>query len=127
MLVEPIKQCRNQPSTRELLAEQPQRRAVGNVILNPTAEETGERQPVTHLILDLLVRQIVQRLQDQHAEHHHRIKWFAARLAFLRLFWREHHSLDVSAKTLPRHQRGNRFQRIALLPSCPIASLRRIA
>src|SRR6476469_2433794 len=46
MLVEPIEQRLDQPGPRELLAEQPQRRAVGNAILRPKTDKSRERGPI---------------------------------------------------------------------------------
>ena len=79
MLAETLEQLLDQSGLRELLAEQPQRRAVGNAVLEAEPEKARERQPVAHLVLDLLVGQIVQRLQHQHPEHHDRVDRLAAR------------------------------------------------
>ena len=115
MPIEPVEQLVDQPGLRQLLTEQPKRRAVRYAVLKAKPEKPRERQPVAHLILDLLIRQIVQRLQYQHAEQNQRVEWFATRLALLRLLRRHHHRLDIGAEALPRNQRSDRFQRIALL------------
>src|SRR5271157_4875758 len=115
MAVEPVEQLLDQAGLRQLLTEQPQRRAVRDTVLKAKPEKPRERQPVAHLILDLLVRQIVQRLQNQHAEQNERVERFTTGLALLRLLRRQHDRLDIGAEALPRNQRSDHFQRIALL------------
>jgi len=66
------------------------------------------------LELDLLVGEIVERLQHQHPKHHDRIGRLAAGVTLARVLWRQHNRLNVSAETLPRHQRADRLQRITL-------------
>ena len=63
MLAEALEQRLDQPGFRKLLAEQPQRRAVGNAVLDAKLEKARERQTVAHLILGLIIGEIVQRLQ----------------------------------------------------------------
>jgi hypothetical protein len=77
-------------------------------------EEACKRHLIAHLILDLLVREIVERLQDEHAKHHDRVDRFATGFALLRLLRRQHHSFDRLAEALPRYKRVDRLQRIAL-------------
>ena len=77
-----------------------------------------ERQPITHLIFNLLVREIVKRLQDQHSEQHDRIDRLATGHALALCLRRQHRSLNVSAKALPGHQPGNGFKRVAFRREC---------
>jgi len=94
------------------LAEQPKRRAVQYAILKAKPEKPREQQPVAHLILNLLVRQFVQRLQNKHAEQHERVEQLPVGLALLRLLQGQKDRLDV-AENLPQNQRRGRLQRIA--------------
>ena len=55
ILVEAIEQPFNDAGLGELHSEQSQRRAVGNAIFDPRRKKPRERQPITHLIFDLLV------------------------------------------------------------------------
>jgi hypothetical protein len=59
----------------------------------------GERQPITHLILHLLVRKIVERLQNQHPKHHDRVERLPASATLPHLI-RCQHSLYVGTKAL---------------------------
>ena len=45
-LIEPIEQRLDQPGPRKLLPEKPQRRAVGNAILQPETNKPRERGPI---------------------------------------------------------------------------------
>src|SRR5262249_27936700 len=76
--------------------------------------KSRERQPITHLILHLLVRKIVERLQNQHSKHHNRIERLPAGTTLPHLLRCQHYSLDVGAKPLPWHQSIDCFKRIAL-------------
>ena len=114
MLAEPFEQLGDQTRLGQLLAEQPQGRAIGNTVLEAQPEKARERQPVAHLVLNLLIRQIVQGLQDQHPEQHQRVDRLAARAALPVFVGGQYHGLDIAAKLLPRHQRADRNQRIAL-------------
>ena len=114
MLVKTLKQFFDQPGLGQLLAEQPQRRGVRNAVLDRKPQKARERQPVAHLIFQLLVRQIVERLQNQHPEHQHGIKRLPAGAALLELVRREHHRFDLGAKALPRYETIDGFERIAL-------------
>ena len=73
-----------------------------------------ERQSVTHLILDLVVGQVVERAQDQRFEHKHRIHRLApgARLALgIRLAL---NPLKHWPEFLPRHDGGDLNQWVTL-------------
>ena len=56
-----------------MLPEQPHRLGVRHRILEAEPEEAHERQPVPDLELGRVVRQRVERLQDQDLEHQHRV------------------------------------------------------
>src|SRR4051812_34055905 len=68
MGIEGLKQRLDQPRLGELLAIQPNSRRVGPPILEAQAQEAHEREPVADLILDLVVREVVERLQNQRLE-----------------------------------------------------------
>src|SRR4051812_33030042 len=68
MGIEGIEQRLDQPRLGELLAIQPNCRRVRHPILEAQAQEAHEREPVADLILDLVVREIVERLQNQRLE-----------------------------------------------------------
>jgi len=55
-------------------AEQPDRGGIGHSAFQPDAQEALERQPVLDLEFGCLVRQRIQRLQNQDLEHEHRIE-----------------------------------------------------
>ena len=79
----------------------------------PQPQKPRERQPIANLIFRLLVRKIVQRLQNQHPEHHDRIDRLPASAALPHFVRRQYDRLNIGAKALPRHQAINRFERIA--------------
>src|ERR1039457_1021821 len=109
-----LEQLLNQPSLPQRLTEQPQRRAVGNAILNAKPQKPCERHAVAHLILDLFVGKIVERLQHQHPKHHDDIDRLAARAALLVLRRRPHHGLNLGTEALERHHPIDHLQWIAL-------------
>jgi hypothetical protein len=92
-----------QPSIAALGAspEQPQRRRIRNAVVDAQPQKPRERRPVAHLAFHLLVRKIVERLQNQHPEHHDRIKRLTASAAFARSFGRQYNCLNIAAKALP--------------------------
>src|ERR1700704_5761469 len=85
----------------KLLAEQPDRRGIGNAVLDAQPQKLRERQPITCLILHLLVRKIVERLQNQHPKHHDRVERLPASATLPHLIRCQHHSLYVDTKALP--------------------------
>src|ERR1019366_8985968 len=109
-----LEQLLNQPSLPQRRTKQPQRRAVGNAILNAKPQKPCERHAVAHLILDLFVGKIVERLQHQHPKHHDDIDRLAASVALLVLRRRQNHGLNLGTKTLERHHPINHLQWIAL-------------
>src|SRR3954454_7833570 len=68
MGIEGLEQRLDQPRLGALLAIQPNRRRVGHLIREAQAQEAHEREPVADLILELVVREIVERLQNQRLE-----------------------------------------------------------
>src|SRR4051812_43088271 len=62
MGVEGIEQRLDETRLGELLAIQPNSRRVRDPILEAQAQEAHEREPVADLILDLIVREVVERL-----------------------------------------------------------------
>src|SRR3954469_4892412 len=133
MLAKALEQLLNQTSLRKRFAEQPQCRAVRNAILDAEPQKARERQPVAHLILDLLVGQIVKRLQHQHPKHHENVNRLAPGIALL-LVRRRHTAASISARKLSNGttraiiSSGSPFAEIAASrlsasknPNCPIA------
>ena len=74
--------------------------------------------PITHLMLRLLVRKIVERCKTSTRNHHNRIERLPAGTTLPHLLRCQPHSLDVGAKRLPWHQSINCFERIALRRQC---------
>ncbi|SJM34849.1 hypothetical protein BQ8482_530019 [Mesorhizobium delmotii] len=103
---------------REVLPKQQDRLGVVNVVAEPQPEEAHEGKPVLDLELGLIVRETVERLQNQDLEHHHRIKGrptaFGAIGALQRLGQR-------FPENLPRHHRVQLLQWIAGLAQQDIA------
>ncbi|PIL19901.1 hypothetical protein P775_12200 [Puniceibacterium antarcticum] len=58
------------------LAIEPDRLGVGHLILQAKPEEPHKRQPIAHLIFNLVVRQVVERAQHQRLEHEHGVIGF---------------------------------------------------
>jgi hypothetical protein len=85
----------------------------GPLIEPSTALRPPGESSVAQLIFHLLVRQIVERLQNQHPEHQEGIEQLSAGAALLELVRRERHRLDLGAKALPRHEMIDGFERIA--------------
>src|ERR1700688_2523272 len=113
MLVEQHEQLGDQSSLCQRLAEQPHSGRVRHRVLEPEVQEAHEREPVADQVFELLVSQIVQRLQHQDFEHQDRVVGLAAggALPLLRLGTR--HRLDLRTKALPRNCRLDQLKRIA--------------
>jgi hypothetical protein len=62
----------------QLLAVEPDRLGVRHRIVQRQADEAHEGEPVAQLISGLVVGQGVERLQDQHPEHQHRVIGWAS-------------------------------------------------
>ena len=125
IMVEDMKQGFNDEGLGEFLWEQGQSGVVGNVILDSRSKKSGEREGMTHLIFDLLVREIVKRLQDEHSEQHDRIDRLLTGHTFALCLRGQHRSLNVFGKALPWQQPGDGFKRVALRRECrkPLISI----
>ena len=113
MLVKATKQLFNDAGLGELFAEQPQCRAVRDAVLDTGSQKPCKREAIAHLILDLLVREVVQRLQDQHPKQHDHIDRLATGRTLAICLRRQHRGLNVAAKAFPWHQPVDCFKRIA--------------
>src|SRR4051794_6734651 len=114
MGVEGIEQRLDQPRLGELLAIPPNCRRVRDPIREAQAQEAHEREPVADLILELVVREVVERLQNQRREDDDRVPRLAsgrARPLLLRLAPNHAH---LSAEVLPGHDRVQDNQRVLL-------------
>jgi hypothetical protein len=67
--VELLEQRLHHTRLRQRLAIKPDRLGIRHPILEAKAQKPHERQPVAHLILDLVVGQVVERAQHQRLEH----------------------------------------------------------
>jgi hypothetical protein len=114
MAVELREQCLHQTRLRQRLAIKPDRLCVGHTVLQPKAEEPHERQPVAHLILDLVIRKVVERAQDQRLEHQNRIHRLAPRAGFPFPLRFAPHPFQHRPELLPRHDGVDLDQRIFL-------------
>ena len=101
ILVEVIEQFFNDVSLGQLSAEQPQRRAVGDAVLDTGSQKPRKREAIAHLILDLLVREIVQRLQNQHPKLYERIDWLPTGRTSALCLRRQHRGLNVRHENFP--------------------------
>src|SRR5450759_5607164 len=77
-------------------------------------QKPRERHAVAHLILNLFVGKIVERLQHQHPKHHDDIDRLAASAALLVLHRSQHYGLNLGTEALERHHPIYNLQRIAL-------------
>src|SRR4051812_4035789 len=114
MGIEGIKQHLDQPRLRELLAIQPNSRRVGHPILEAQAQEAHEREPVADLILDLVVREIVERLQNQRLEDDDPVPRLASGRGLSLLVRLAPNRAQLSAEILPGHDRVQDNQRVLL-------------
>src|SRR3954468_6467720 len=103
--VESIEQRLDQPRLRELLAIQPNCRRVRDPILEAQAQEAHEREPVADLILELVVREIVERLQNQRLEDDDLVPRLASGRALPLLVRLAPNRPQLSAEILPGHDR----------------------
>ena len=69
--IEALEQALHGPGAAQLLAEQPDGLGIRHPILERKTQEPHEREPVPDLVLGLVVRERVERLQHQHLEHQH--------------------------------------------------------
>src|SRR5215211_919720 len=114
MGVDGIKQRLNQPRLRELLAIEPNSRSVGCPIREAQAQEAHEREPVADLILDLVVREIVERLQNQRLEDDDLVPRLASGRGLPLLLRLAPNRAQLSAEILPGHDRVQENQRVLL-------------
>lgn len=96
---EAVEQALHQPEFLEPLAKQPHRLRIRHPVLDLQAQKAHEREPVPDLVLNLIVGQVVQRLQDQDLEHQQGIIGLAPGVG-LALFLV--HRLQHGDKLLPR-------------------------
>src|SRR3954454_11377363 len=112
--VEGIKQRLDQPRLRELLAIQPHCRRVGHPIRKAQSQEAHEREPVADLILELVVREIVERLQNQRLEDDDLVPRLASGRVLPLLLRLAPNRAQLSAEVLPGHNLVQENQRILL-------------
>ena len=72
-----LEQRLNYTRMRQPFTIEPDGLGLVNPVLQPQTKNPHEGQPVAYLILDLVIRQIVQSAQYQHLEHHHRVNRLA--------------------------------------------------
>src|SRR6516165_1127915 len=111
---EALKQRLDQTGPGQRFPEQPHCRRVGNRIFQAEPEKPHEREPVADLVFDLLVGQVIERLQHQNLKHHHCIERLAAGVALPLLGRRPDYRLDVRAEALEWNDAVKGFQRIPL-------------
>jgi hypothetical protein len=108
--VEALEQAPDRPRPGQPLAEQPDGLGIGHPVLEGEAQEPHEREPVPDLVLGLVVGERVERLQDQHLEHQHRIVRRPAAPGPVRAGERR---LEIAAEHLEVDHRQQPLQRIA--------------
>src|SRR5436190_716738 len=114
MGIEGIEQRLDETRLGKLLAIQPNRRRVGHPILEAQAQEAHEREPVADLILDLVVREIVERLQNQRLEDDDLVPRLASGRVLPLLLRLAPNRAQLSAELLPGHDRVQENQRVLL-------------
>src|ERR1044071_4746225 len=114
MGIEGLEQRLDQPRLRELLAIQPDRLGVGDPIREAQSQEAHEREPVADLILDLIVREVVERLQNQRLEDDDLVPRLASGRALSLYVWLSPNCAQLSAEILPGHDRVQDSQRVLL-------------
>src|SRR4051812_1009975 len=114
MGIEGLKQRLDQPRLGELLAIQPNSRRVGPPILEAQAQEAHEREPVADLILDLVVREVVEGLQNQRLEDDDLVPRLASGRGLPLLLRLAPNRAQLSAEILPGHDRVQDNQRVLL-------------
>ena len=124
MGVERVEQHRDQPRLRELLPVQPDRRGVGHAVLEAQPQEAHERQPVADLILDLIVGEVVERLQNQRLDHDDLVPGLAPGGALALLVRLAPHRAHLRAEALPGHHLVQNDQRVVLGIEAPIALIK---
>src|SRR3982751_5696102 len=114
MGIEGLEQRLDQPRLRELLAIQPNRRRVRDPIREAQAQEAHDREPVADLILDLVVREVVERLQNQRLEDDDLVPRLASGRGLPLLLRLAPNRAPLSAELLPGHDGVQDNQRVLL-------------
>src|ERR1044071_3461232 len=114
MGIEGLEQRLDQPRLRELLAIQPDRLGVGDPIREAQSQEAHEREPVADLILDLVVREIVERLQNQRLEDDDLVPRLASGSVLPLLLRLAPNRAQPRAEILPGHNLVQENQRVFL-------------
>src|SRR3954454_8135602 len=114
MGIEGLEQRLDQPRLGELLAIQPNRRRVGHPIREAQSQEAHEREPVADLILELVVREVVERLQNQRREDDDRVPTLASGRARPLLLRLAPNRAQPRTEVLPGHDRVQDNQRVLL-------------
>src|SRR3954453_4564778 len=114
MGVEGLEQRLDETRLGELLAIQANRRRVGHPIREAQAQETHEREPVADLILDLVVREVVERLQNQRLEDDDLVPRLASGRGLPLLLRLAPNCAQTRTEDLPGHDRVQDNQRILL-------------
>lgn len=99
--IEVEKQRLDQLLLNQLFTKQPQGLGVGNLVFRIDAQESAKTVAITYLILQLVIRQVIEVLNDQRLEHQYRIKGLATRIALARLVANR---LQCEAKIFPVDQ-----------------------
>src|SRR3954454_24792118 len=114
MGIEGLEQRLDETRLGELLAIQPNRRRVRDPIREAQAQEAHEREPVADLILELIVREIVERLQNQRLEDDDLVPRLASGRGLPLLVRLAPNRAQSRAEILPGHDRVQDNQRILL-------------
>src|SRR3954451_4397219 len=114
MGIEGLKQRLDETRLGELLAIQPNRRRIGPPIREAQAQEAHEREPVADLLLDLVVREIVERLQNQRLEDDDLVPRLASGRGLPLLVRLAPNRAQPRTEVLPGHDRVQDNQRVLL-------------
>src|SRR3954462_4019382 len=114
MGIEGLEQRLDQPRLRELLAIQPDRLGVGDPIREAQSQEAHEREPVADLILELVIGEIVERLQNQRLEDDDLVPRLASGRVLALLVRLAPNRAQLSAEILPGHNLVQENQRVLL-------------
>ena len=102
------------PRLRQSFPVQPDRHGVRHPVPETKVQKPHERKPVTDLILDLIVRQVVKRAQNQRLEHQNHNHRLAPGAGFPRLGWLAPDPLQYRPELLPWHDGAYLDQRVLL-------------
>ena len=118
MLVEAGEQVLDRAGLDQMLAKQPDRLGIRDLVGEAKSDETHEREPILDLELGLVVGEVVQRLKDQNLEHQDGIVWRPPALGAVRALQRLGKRLP---EDLSRNERVQLLERIAGLAQAAIA------